>query len=47
MKNIEVLLEASKVVGLEVNTEKTKCMVVTRHQNARLYHNLTRANKSF
>jgi len=30
-KNTEALLEASRDAGLEVNTEKTKYMVVSRH----------------
>jgi hypothetical protein len=28
------LIDASKEVGLEVNTEKTKYMLLSRHQNA-------------
>jgi hypothetical protein len=32
-KNSEALLEASKEVGVEVNTEKSKYMVVSCHQN--------------
>jgi hypothetical protein len=31
-------------VGLEVNTEKTKCMVMSRHQNADKYCNLLADN---
>jgi hypothetical protein len=31
-KNKEVLLQASREVGLEVNTEKTKYMIVSSHQ---------------
>jgi hypothetical protein len=31
-RNTEALLEASREVGLEVNTEKTKSMVVSHHQ---------------
>jgi hypothetical protein len=46
-KNKEVLLEASREVGLEVNTEKTKYMVVSRHKSAVQNHNLLIANKSF
>jgi hypothetical protein len=38
--NTESLLEASKEAGLEVNAEKTKYMVVSRHQNVRQNHNL-------
>jgi hypothetical protein len=33
-KNMETLIHASKEVGLEVNTEKTKYMLLSRHQNA-------------
>jgi hypothetical protein len=33
-KNTEVLLTASKEIGLEVNAEKTKYMVMSRNQNA-------------
>jgi hypothetical protein len=32
IKNTEVLLEASREVGLEVNTEKTKYVAVSHHQ---------------
>jgi hypothetical protein len=32
-KNAESLLEDSREVGLEGNTEKTKYMVVSRHHN--------------
>jgi hypothetical protein len=33
-KNMETLIGSSKEVGLEVNTEKTKYMLLSRHQNA-------------
>jgi hypothetical protein len=46
-KNTEYLLEASREAGLEVNTEKTKYMVMSHHQNLEQYHNLLTANKSF
>jgi len=46
-KNTKAVLEASREVGLEVNTEKTKYMVVFHHQNAGQNHNLMIANKSF
>jgi len=39
-KNTEALLDASKEVDLEVNTEKTKHMFMSHHQNAWKYHNL-------
>jgi hypothetical protein len=34
-KNTETLIDASKEVGLEVNTEKTEYMLLSRHQNTR------------
>jgi hypothetical protein len=33
-KNTQTLIDASKEVGLEVNTEKTKYMLLSCHQNA-------------
>jgi hypothetical protein len=33
-KNAQILIDASKGVGQEVNTEKTKYMLLSRHQNA-------------
>jgi hypothetical protein len=41
------LLEASREIGLEVKTDKTKHMVMSRHQNAAQNHKLMTANKSF
>jgi len=41
------LLEASREVGLEVNTEKINYMIVLRHQNGGQNHNLLITNKSF
>jgi hypothetical protein len=32
-KNTETLIDDTKEVGLEVNTEKTKYMLLSRHQN--------------
>jgi hypothetical protein len=34
-KNMETYIDASKEVGLEVNTDKTKYMLLSRRQNAR------------
>jgi hypothetical protein len=34
MENIKTLLEASREVGLEINTVKIKYMVLYHHQNA-------------
>jgi hypothetical protein len=42
-KHIETLIDASKEVGLEINVEKTKYMLLSRHQNAG--QNRTRNNK--
>jgi hypothetical protein len=33
-KNMEILIDATKEVGLEINVEKTKYMLLSRHQNA-------------
>jgi hypothetical protein len=46
-RSTKALLEASREVGLEVNTEKTKCMVVSSQQNIGQKHNLLIANKCF
>jgi hypothetical protein len=36
--NTETLLEASKDVSLEINVEKTKYMIMSRHPNSRQNH---------
>jgi hypothetical protein len=41
------LLGASKEVGLEVNTEKTKYMLLSRNQNAGQNHDIKIANRYF
>jgi hypothetical protein len=33
-KNTGTLIDASKEVGLEINAEKTKYILLSRHQNA-------------
>jgi hypothetical protein len=33
-RNTQTLIEASEQIGLEVNTEKTKYMLMSHHQNA-------------
>jgi hypothetical protein len=33
MKNTETLIDASKEVGLEINVDKTKYMLLSRQQN--------------
>jgi hypothetical protein len=40
-------LETSREVGVEGNTEKTKYMVVSHHQNVGQNYNLLIGNKSF
>jgi hypothetical protein len=32
-ENSETLLEASRDIGLEINAEKTKCMIMSRYPN--------------
>jgi hypothetical protein len=46
-RNIETLFEGSRQVGLELNTERTKYMFVSHHQNVGQSHILFIANKSF
>jgi hypothetical protein len=46
-KNTEALVVASKEIGLEVNAEKTKHMVMSRDQNAGQNKNRKISNKSF
>jgi hypothetical protein len=44
---LEALLIASKEIGLEVNAEKTKYMVMSRDQNAGKHGYIQISNKSF
>jgi hypothetical protein len=37
-KNTQTVFDASKEVGLEVDTKKIKYMLLSRHQNARQNH---------
>jgi hypothetical protein len=46
-KNAGALLDASKEIGLEVNSEKTKYMFMSRHQTAGQSNYIRAANKSF
>jgi retron-type reverse transcriptase len=46
-KNRETLSEASRDVGLEINAEKTKYMIMSRHQNLGQNQNIRIANESF
>jgi hypothetical protein len=44
-KNTETLIDASKDVGLEINTEKTKSMLLSLHQNVGQNYDIKMANK--
>jgi hypothetical protein len=44
-ESTDTLIGASKEVGLEVNTEKTKYMLLCRHQNAGQYHDINIADR--
>jgi hypothetical protein len=46
-KNVQILIDASKEIGLEVNTEKTKYMLLSRHQNTGQSHEVQIDNKCF
>jgi hypothetical protein len=46
-KNIETLIEARLEVGLEINVEKTKYNLQSRHQNAVQNRDIKIANRSF
>jgi hypothetical protein len=46
-KNTETLIGASNEVGLEVNVEKTKYMLVSRDQNAGQNQEIKIGNRSF
>jgi predicted transcriptional regulator len=46
-ENTESLLEASTNIGLEINAEKTKYMIMSRHPNSGQEENVRIANESF
>jgi hypothetical protein len=46
-KNTETLFDASKEVGLEINVEKTKYMLLSRDQNVGQNRDIKIANRSF
>jgi hypothetical protein len=46
-KNEDALLDASKETGLEVNSEKTKYMFMSRHQTAGQSNYIKVPNNSF
>jgi hypothetical protein len=45
MNKTETLLSTSKEVGLEVNTEKTNHMSMSRNQNTGQNHNIKAADR--
>jgi sorting nexin-29 len=46
-ENSESLLEASRDIGLEINAEKTKYMIMSRYPNSGQNKNIRIANESF
>jgi hypothetical protein len=44
---MEIHLGASKEAGLEINAEKTKYMIMSRHPNSGQNQNIRIANESF
>jgi hypothetical protein len=44
-ENSETLLETSRDIGLEINAEKTKYMIMSRHPNSGQNHNIRTANE--
>jgi hypothetical protein len=46
-KSTETLIDASEEVGLEVNVEKTKYMLVSRDKNADQNRDIKIGNRSF
>jgi hypothetical protein len=46
-ENSETFLEASRDIGLEINAEKTKYMIMSRHQNSGQNQNISIDNESF
>jgi hypothetical protein len=46
-ENRETLLEASRDIGLDINAEKTKYMIMSRYPNSGQNQNIRIANESF
>jgi uncharacterized protein involved in tellurium resistance len=46
-KNTEILIDASKEVGPEINVDKTKHMLLSRHQNVGQNRDIKIANRSY
>jgi hypothetical protein len=46
-ENTEIFLEASGNIGLDINAEKTKYVIISRHSNSGQNQNIRIANESF
>jgi hypothetical protein len=46
-RNTQTLIDASKEVDLEVNTDKTEYILLSRHQNAGQNHDIKIGNRCF
>jgi hypothetical protein len=46
-KDTQTSIDTSREVGLEINTEKTKYMLLSRHQNAGQDHDIKLTNRCF
>jgi hypothetical protein len=46
-ENTEALLQVSRCVGLEINTDRTKYKIVSRYRNSGQNQNIRAANESF
>jgi len=46
-ENAEALVAATREIGLEVSADKTRCMVMSRDQNARRVHSVKIGNSTF
>jgi hypothetical protein len=46
-ENTETFLGASRDIGLEINAEKTKCVIMSYHPNSGQNQNIRIANESF
>jgi hypothetical protein len=46
-ENTGALIDASKEIGLEMNAEKTKKILMSPHQNAGQNHNIKIGDRSF
>jgi hypothetical protein len=46
-KNTKTVIDSSQKVGIKKNAEKTKCMLLSRHQNAVQNHDIKTVNRCF